>query len=737
MKLEGEVVDVIYTNLETGYTIVNVFTSVEIITCVGYFPDLYQGERVVMDGEFIQDPKYGEQFKVEKCACLLPDEEEDMVRYLASGLFRGIKDITAKKIVSKFGKNTFEVLSTNPLELSKVKGISYDRAVELVDRFNSLIFVKNLIIELQAHELNINTILKLYKAYGEDTKRVLESNPYQIIKDVDGFGFLTADKIALKMGYEVKGEQRVRAGIMYTVTDMADKLGHTYLFHNDLLNRAIELLGLDRVFDEDLVETCLRKCEKDNEVISLEVEGKEIIMSRVLYEHEKFIAKKLIDLSMNNTNIFLMDIDRDLQTYQQLANIQLDERQIEAIKNSLMYGVSVITGGPGTGKTTIIRAIVALLNSITKTFALCAPTGRAAKRMKESTGFEAQTIHRLLGLTVEDGFLRFKYDDVNNLPYDVIIVDEVSMCDTYIMKSLLSAIKPGARVIFVGDKDQLPSVGAGNILSDMINSNVIPVSFLKRIFRQDDGSMISINAHEVNSGHMIKLDNKSTDFFFIPSELNANLPNTLTELLSTRIPKYFSVTTDDIQVLAPAKKGLAGIDKLNEQMQQILNPKKSEEEELVVGTRKFRPNDKVIHIKNDYELAWTTPGGLSGKGVFNGEMGVVREVNVYEKKMLVEYDDDRFVLYTLGEFDEVQLAYAITVHKSQGSEFKVVLLVLFENNPMLATRNLLYTGITRGKKAVVIIGTKQTVAKMISNNIIIKRNSMLLTFLRQEAEFQR
>ena len=734
MRIEGEVANVIYVNNETGYTIVNVFTSLEFVTCVGYFPDLYEGERVVLDGEYIQDPKYGEQFKVEKCACLLPDEEADMVRYLASGLFRGIKDKTAKKIVSQFGKKTFEVLSSAPAELAKVKGIGYDRACELVDRFNSLIFLKNLVIELQAHELSINTILKLYKAYGDETKKVLETNPYQIIKDVDGFGFLTADKIALKLGYEVKGEQRIRAGIMYTVTDVADKLGHTYLYHNDLLNRAIELLGLDRTFDEDLVETCLRKCEKDNEIISLEVEQKEIIMSRVLYDQEKFIAKKLIALSNNGTNNFLMDIDRDLTIYQQLNGINLDVKQIEAVKNSLMYGVSVITGGPGTGKTTIIKAIAALLIGIQKTFALCAPTGRAAKRMKESTGYEAQTIHRMLGLTFEDGFGRFAYNEVNTLPYDVIIVDEVSMCDTYIMKSLLSAIKPGARVIFVGDKDQLPSVGAGNILSDMINSNVIPVSFLNKIFRQDEDSMISINAHEVNSGRMIKLDNKSTDFFFVSAELNPNIAVTLTDLISTRIPKYFKVNKDDIQVLAPAKKGLAGIDKLNEQMQEILNPK-GEGGELIVGVRKFRPNDKVIHIKNDYELVWTTPEGLTGKGVFNGEMGIVREVDVNQTKMLVEYDDNRFVAYSLGEFDEVQLAYAITVHKSQGSEFKVVVLVLFENNPMLATRNLLYTGITRGKRAVVLLGTKQTISKMIANNTIIKRNSMLLTFLRQEAEF--
>ena len=734
MRIEGEVANVIYVNNETGYTIVNVFTRLEFVTCVGYFPDLYEGERVVLDGEYIQDPKYGEQFKVEKCACLLPDEEADMVRYLASGLFRGIKDKTAKKIVSQFGKKTFEVLSSAPAELAKVKGIGYDRACELVDRFNSLIFLKNLVIELQAHELSINTILKLYKAYGDETKKVLETNPYQIIKDVDGFGFLTADKIALKLGYEVKGEQRIRAGIMYTVTDVADKLGHTYLYHNDLLNRAIELLGLDRTFDEDLVETCLRKCEKDNEIISLEVEQKEIIMSRVLYDQEKFIAKKLIALSNNGTNNFLMDIDRDLTIYQQLNGINLDVKQIEAVKNSLMYGVSVITGGPGTGKTTIIKAIAALLMGIQKTFALCAPTGRAAKRMKESTGYEAQTIHRMLGLTFEDGFGRFAYNEVNTLPYDVIIVDEVSMCDTYIMKSLLSAIKPGARVIFVGDKDQLPSVGAGNILSDMINSNVIPVSFLNKIFRQDEDSMISINAHEVNSGRMIKLDNKSTDFFFVSAELNPNIAVTLTDLISTRIPKYFKVNKDDIQVLAPAKKGLAGIDKLNEQMQEILNPK-GEGGELIVGVRKFRPNDKVIHIKSDYELVWTTPEGLTGKGVFNGEMGIVREVDVNQTKMLVEYDDNRFVAYSLGEFDEVQLAYAITVHKSQGSEFKVAVLVLFENNPMLATRNLLYTGITRGKRAVVLLGTKQTISKMIANNTIIKRNSMLLTFLRQEAEF--
>ena len=736
MRLEGEVTSIIYSNCETGYTILEIFSGVQFVSCVGYFPELFEGEKVVLDGEFVQDQKYGEQFRVEKCACLLPDKKDEMISYLASGLFRGIKDKTAQKIVAKFGDETFDVLANDPVKLATVKGISLDRAIELVERFNSLIFVKNLIIELQSHELTINTILKLYKAYGEDTKRVLEANPYQIIKDIDGFGFLTADKIALKLGYEKKGDERIKAGIMYTVTDVADKLGHTYLYHDDLLYRTIDLLALDRAFDEDLVETCLRKLEDENEIISLEVEEREVIMSKVLYDNEKYIAKKLIELSTSSQNTFYMDLDSDLENYQKLNGIQLDEKQIEAIKNSLMYGVSIITGGPGTGKTTIIRAICAMLSNIQKSFALCAPTGRAAKRMTESTGYESKTIHRLLGLVVEDGAMRFKYNETNKLEVDVVIVDETSMCDTYITKSLLKALNSGTRIIFVGDKDQLPSVGAGNVLSDMINSNVLPVSYLKRIFRQDEGSMISINAHDVNSGKMIKLDNKATDFFFSSVDKYADLVPTLSEMVSKRIPNYFKVSQDDIQILAPAKKGLAGIDKLNEQLQDILNPRK-DGEELIIGTRRFRVGDKVIHIKNDYELEWEAEDGMSGRGVFNGEMGVVRAVDVYNKDMLVEYDDTRKVVYSMGNFDEIQLAYAITVHKSQGSEFKVAVLVLLENNPMLATRNLLYTGITRGKQAVVILGTKQVVSKMIANNIIIKRNSMLLKFLQEEYEYSR
>ena len=736
MRLEGEVTSIIYSNCETGYTILEIFSGVQFVSCVGYFPELFEGEKVVLDGEFVQDQKYGEQFRVEKCACLLPDKKDEMISYLASGLFRGIKDKTAQKIVAKFGDETFDVLANDPVKLATVKGISLDRAIELVERFNSLIFVKNLIIELQSHELTINTILKLYKAYGEDTKRVLEANPYQIIKDIDGFGFLTADKIALKLGYEKKGDERIKAGIMYTVTDVADKLGHTYLYHDDLLYRTIDLLALDRAFDEDLVETCLRKLEDENEIISLEVEEREVIMSKVLYDNEKYIAKKLIELSTSSQNTFYMDLDSDLENYQKLNGIQLDEKQIEAIKNSLMYGVSIITGGPGTGKTTIIKAICAMLSNIQKSFALCAPTGRAAKRMTESTGYESKTIHRLLGLVVEDGAMRFKYNETNKLEVDVVIVDETSMCDTYITKSLLKALNSGTRIIFVGDKDQLPSVGAGNVLSDMINSNVLPVSYLKRIFRQDEGSMISINAHDVNSGKMIKLDNKASDFFFSSVDKYADLVPTLSEMVSKRIPNYFKVSQDDIQILAPAKKGLAGIDKLNEQLQDILNPRK-DGEELVIGTRRFRVGDKVIHIKNDYELEWEAEDGMSGRGVFNGEMGVVRAVDVYNKDMLVEYDDTRKVIYSMGNFDEIQLAYAITVHKSQGSEFKVAVLVLLENNPMLATRNLLYTGITRGKQAVVILGTKQVVSKMIANNIIIKRNSMLLKFLQEEYEYSR
>ena len=736
MRLEGEVTSIIYSNCETGYTILEIFSGVQFVSCVGYFPELFEGEKVVLDGEFVQDQKYGEQFRVEKCACLLPDKKDEMISYLASGLFRGIKDKTAQKIVAKFGDETFDVLANDPVKLATVKGISLDRAIELVERFNSLIFVKNLIIELQSHELTINTILKLYKAYGEDTKRVLEANPYQIIKDIDGFGFLTADKIALKLGYEKKGDERIKAGIMYTVTDVADKLGHTYLYHDDLLYRTIDLLALDRAFDEDLVETCLRKLEDENEIISLEVEEREVIMSKVLYDNEKYIAKKLIELSTSSQNTFYMDLDSDLENYQKLNRIQLDEKQIEAIKNSLMYGVSIITGGPGTGKTTIIRAICAMLSNIQKSFALCAPTGRAAKRMTESTGYESKTIHRLLGLVVEDGAMRFKYNETNKLEVDVVIVDETSMCDTYITKSLLKALNSGTRIIFVGDKDQLPSVGAGNVLSDMINSNVLPVSYLKRIFRQDEGSMISINAHDVNSGKMIKLDNKATDFFFSSVDKYADLVPTLSEMVSKRIPNYFKVSQDDIQILAPAKKGLAGIDKLNEQLQDILNPRK-DGEELIIGTRRFRVGDKVIHIKNDYELEWEAEDGMTGRGVFNGEMGVVRAVDVYNKDMLVEYDDTRKVVYSMGNFDEIQLAYAITVHKSQGSEFKVAVLVPLENNPMLATRNLLYTGITRGKQAVVILGTKQVVSKMIANNIIIKRNSMLLKFLQEEYEYSR
>ena len=392
MKLEGEVSSVIYVNYETGYTIVEVYTGLQYVTCVGYFPELFDGERVVLEGDYILDPKYGEQFKAEKCACLLPDRREDMIAYLASGLFQGVKDKTATKIVDTLGDKTFDILSNDPVALSKVRGISLARAVELVERFNSLIFVKNLIIELQSHELTINTILKLYKAYGDKTKKVLETNPYQIIQDIDGFGFLTADKIAIKLGYERKGNERIKAGIMYTITEVADKLGHTYLFHDDLLYKSIDLLQLDRGFDEDLVETCIRKCESENLLIALEVEGREVLMSKVLYDNEKYIAKKLVELSTSGTNIFYTDIDQDLRVYQEINKITLDTKQIEAIKNSMMYGVSVITGGPGTGKTTIIKAICALLNNIKKTFALCAPTGRAAKRMTESTGLNSMKI---------------------------------------------------------------------------------------------------------------------------------------------------------------------------------------------------------------------------------------------------------------------------------------------------------------------------------------------------------
>ncbi len=735
MRLEGEVLDVKFRNLENCYTVVMVDTGLAPVFCVGAFPDINPGEQLVMEGEYKYNQKYGEQFEVSSVIVKFPATITSMIQFLSSGIFPGIKLTIATRIVETFKDKTFEVLASDPKALSTVKGISIKKAKEIVEKFVSLSDMRDLIMYLQAFDITVSMATKLYMAYGNQTRAILEQNPYKIIEDIDGIGFKTADAIAVKMGIPLNSSERVIAAITYILTEVANQKGHTYLFYDDLVSETISLLTLNPQEHIDLVETSISTCERLGRIILFEKFERKVVMSYILYHKEKEIAKKLIQLMNATSNNIPVDIDENIKEYQQIHKIALDEKQIEAIKNSLMYGVSVVTGGPGTGKTTIIKAIISMLNKLGKSYKLCAPTGRAAKRLSESTGMPSSTIHRALHLALNDETSKFVYNETEDLDEDVIIVDEVSMCDVFVMHSLLLALKKDARVIFVGDKDQLPSVGAGNVLSDMISSQVIPVSYLSRIYRQGEKSMISYNAHEINNGKMIALDNKSTDFFFQSADIPQTALDIVVDMVNNRLPKYFNVSVDEIQVLAPSKKGIVGIDNINKVLQDAINPIGPDGIQIQYGANNFRVGDRIIHIKNDYELTYSNLTGKSGTGVFNGEMGKIIDINPELPTITVQFDDEKLAIYGRKEFEEIQLAYAVTVHKSQGSEFKIVVFVAEENNPMLATRNLLYTGITRGKQAVVIVGKKDIIAKMIRNNRIDKRNSMLAAFLRDEAEF--
>ncbi len=734
MNLTGEVVEVRFRNLENFYTIVYVDTGLNIEACVGYFPDVNVGEYVSMEGQFIENKMYGTQFEVETVVVQPPNNKMAMIQYLSSGLFPGIGPKMAEKIVANFQDKTIEVLSSDPNKLAQIKGINLKKAKEVVSKFISQEHMRGVLMYLQGYGVTLSMAMKLYLAYGDDVQKILEKNPYKIVEDVDGIGFKTADTIAMKMGIAFDSEFRIQAAITYILTEVANKNGHTYLYYRELVGEIISLLRLEVNKHQDLIETCIRKCEDDCKIVIDEKNDQKLVMSYSIYLKERDIAKKLVKLLNSSTKNILADIDADILEYEQVNHISLDTKQKEAVKNSLMYGVSIITGGPGTGKTTIIKAIISILKKLNKTFKLCAPTGRAAKRLSESTLEPASTIHRALGLAVVDNIFKFEYNETKNLTEDVIIVDEVSMCDVYIMESLLAALKNSARVIFVGDKDQLPSVGAGNILSDMINSKVIPVSYLSRIYRQGEKSMISFNAHEVNMGRMISLKNDSSDFFFKEAKDSEDAVKQAVSMVENRLPKFYHLSQDDIQVLAPGKKGIAGVENLNKVFQRELN-KNFEEQEIKYGNNVFKVGDKVIHIKNDYELNYVTKMGVDGMGVFNGEMGKIVYIDENIPIIKVEFDDEKIATYTRKEFDELQLAYAITVHKSQGSEFKIVVFIAMENSYMLVTRNLLYTGITRGKQVVVIVGSKAIIAKMIGNNKIDKRNSRLLDFLRAEADF--
>lgn len=726
--MKGYVEDIVFCNVDNGYCVIYVNADDVLQCAVGVFPPIEVGEYLEMHGNFTVNSKFGEQFNVKECKIIKPTDKEAIMRYLASGLFAGVGEVTAKNIVDLYGTATLDVIENAPNKLAAVKGVSLKKAMAIFEAYTVHKEQQATIVYLQGYDISLNLALKIYKKYGDGTKRIIEKNPYQMVDDVDGVGFITADKIAVSMGFDTRSRFRISAAISYVLQESANKNGHTYLLRGEVVYEVCRLLRMDIEEYGYLVNGIILDNVVMGKVVLLGSGDDEKVFLTRMYENELGIAK-CIGALMENARPIDLNFDVDIEQFQKSKGIDLHEAQINAVKNCVKYGVNVITGGPGTGKTTIINCIITLLKKQGRKVVLCAPTGRASKRLGEATGEDAKTIHRLLDLDFTGGKGHFNYNEDTRLAADVVIVDEVSMCDEYVFYALVRSIKKGGRLILVGDKDQLPSVGAGNVLADIISCDMIPINYLTRIYRQSDDSLIIENAHKVNSGVMPTLDNKSKDFFFDSQTDTSVMLNNVINLTVKRLPSFAGITPKDIQVLCPTKKGVLGVENINVEMQKVLNPPDKEKNEIRSGVNIFRTGDKIIHLVNNYQMEWYSEDGGSGSGVFNGDIGYITYIDKSAPSMKVEFDDGRIATYKQENFDELTLAYAISIHKSQGSEFPAVIITASGGNPYLMTRNLLYTAITRAKSFVVIEGTKESVAKMVKNDYTAKRNTMLAQFI--------
>lgn len=734
MQVSGEIQNIIFNNAETGYTVIDVkLDSGEFITAVGIFPPVTESEQVVMRGSFKFHSRHGRQFAADEIEIYPPKQAESIVKYLSSGLFKGVGEATARAIVTKFGNQTLEIIEKSPTQLFKVKGVSLKKAMEIGLAFNSMRRMQDAILFLQKFSISINMAIKIYRIYGDDTKKTVEANPYRLIDDVDRLGFATADRMAAEMGIEKDSDFRIKAGITYTLKDFAAKNGHTFLPRTLLTDEVLKLLG----FDESMTDRIAYNIEDMvflKQLYLYDLDDDKAVMTYPAYLLERSLARRLAAIEEEHAAVITAR-DGYIEKYEAQNGITLHQSQKEAVTAAFERGVEIITGGPGTGKTTIIKCIAEIFEQQGRKAVLCAPTGRAAKRLSEATGREAKTIHRLLDLDFKDGKGYFTYNENTRLPADVVIVDEVSMVDEYVFGALVKAVDRGAGLILVGDKDQLPSVGAGNVLADLIASGKFAVTCLTHIYRQAEQSLIVTNAHRINNGRMPVLDVKDNDFFFEEKDSPAEARNAVVELVTKRIPDYFKVNADDIQVLCPMKKGIAGVESLNAEIRQKLNPPKYKSPEMKSGETSYRVGDKVMQIVNDYQQEWTlkTEEGVeSGSGIFNGELGYIEEINMLNQKFKVRFTDDKVAIYSFSDLEHLVLAYAVSIHKSQGSEFDTVVISVTGNNFMLMTRNLLYTAVTRAKKRVVLVGSREAVAKMVKNNYTAKRFTLLKEFLDEE-----
>ncbi len=733
MKIVGNVENTVFRNVDNGYSVINLSYNNKKLTVVGNLPEVYEGQTLELEGNFVVNKKFGEQFQVSEGRVVEPTTLPAIEKYLASGLIYGVGPVTAKKIVEEFGQDTLTIMEFNPIKLSKVKGISRQKAIEISNAYNEMKEMQNVIMFLQTNQITTNMAIKIYNIYKEKTIEIVKSNPYQLVEDVDGIGFTTADKIAIKLGIDLYGENRIKAGLVYTLKTASEREGHTYLPKNTLVQNCIEILSFTDA-ETSLIEKCIEYLQIEGMVKNFNYHGEDVTVLTKYYYQEKYIARKLCKLSLNQFNEKFNFLD-NLNLYQRIHNIQLNGEQTDAVLASLNKGVSIITGGPGTGKTTIVRCILEMFKQLNNKVLLCAPTGRASKRLAETSGIEAKTIHRALEMNPTEGEGFFHRNENNPLDADIVIIDEVSMVDVTLLYHLAKALKSTARLILVGDKDQLPSVGAGNVLRDLIESKKIHTTQLVNIYRQGNDSLIITNAHLINSGKMPVIDNTSRDFFYENGNDLAKNSETIVDLVTTRLPNYFGYKPEKIQVLAPMKAGPCGIDNLNKRLQMTINPY-YQGVELSTDFTKFHVNDKVMQIQNNYEMEFvkyeSNGATQTGTGVFNGDIGYISRIDPDTHEVTIRFDDGKICRYAQTDLYQITLAYAITIHKSQGSEFDCVVIPLVPGAPIIITRNLLYTAITRAKKTVVLVGSKQILARMIHNNYTAKRFTLLKDFIIEE-----
>ena len=726
VELSGSVEDVIYKNADNGYTVINLGCDEGLIAVVGNLGDVNEGERLSLRGGWITSPKYGRQFKAAMCERSMPETESEISAYLGSGVIKGLGPAIAKKIVKQFGTEALDIIDNDCMQLTAIKGITSDKALYISNEYHKITGVNEVIKFLGEYNFGPAHAISVWSAFEHDSIKQIKTNPYILCTSGIDIDFRSVDRMAADLGFDAENSDRVRAGIVYVLHENANA-GHTCLPTEKLRESVCDNLGIER----RQFESCLDDCEEKDWVVRITLGKREFVYLPEYYLAETYIAKKLAFMLRTSAQ-YEKDYSDEIRGVEFSENIQYEDLQRAAISACLTGSVFILTGGPGTGKTTTLNGVIKILKAQKKRILLCAPTGRAAKRMSDLTGEPARTIHRLLEVDfTAKGELKFKRNETNPLPADVVIADEMSMVDALLMCSLVRAIKPTSKFIMVGDSNQLPSVGAGNVLKDLIASHYIPSVELKEIFRQAAQSLIVTNAHRIVNGEFPVLDDRQNDFFFMNKSLESDIAELVIQLAKQRLPDTYGFSPiDDIQVLCPTKMGMAGTKELNKQLQSALNPPSQNKAELKFFDVIFRTGDKVMQTKNDYDVLWTK-NNEKGSGIFNGDIGIIRSVDRFSQNVTIDFEG-RVAIYTSEMLRRLEHAYAITIHKSQGSEYDAVIIPITAFTHNLLYRNLLYTGVTRAKKMIIVIGTKELVKTMVDNNRKMLRYSLLRPLLEIE-----